>query len=128
MSKRKTKFSVNQPVAFRFGNRKLIGQVYLIKPLGKKFVYDVLCEDGKLYEELSVDTTTNRCIDTYLTKLFYKKYDLAIEAIPDSNAIKSISSDVYLPEATSQEEPAAEPESEVKDYSVDYDEENPDAD
>lgn len=127
MSKRKTKFSVNQPVAFRFGSRKLIGQVQLIKPLGKKFVYDVLCEDGKVYEELGVDTTTNRCIDTYLTKLFYKKYDLAIEAIPDTNAIKSISSDVYLPESVTQEETVVEPEPEVKDYSVDYDEENPDA-
>lgn len=127
MSKRKTKFSVNQPVAFRFGDRKLIGQVHLIKPLGKKFVYDILCEDGKMYEELGVDTTTNRCIDTYLTKLFYKKYDLAIEAIPDPNAIKSIGSDVYLPESVAQEETVVEPEPEVRDYSVDYDEENPDA-
>lgn len=128
MSKRKTKFSVNQPVAFRFGHRKLIGQVQMIKPLGKKFVYDVLCEDGKVYEELSVDTTTNRCIDTYLTKLFYKKYSMPMEAIPDSSAIKSSISDVYLPESIAQEEPEQEPETDVKDYSVDYDEENPDQD
>lgn len=126
MAKRKTKFSVNQPVAFRYGDRKLIGKVAVIKPVAKQFVYDVLGEDGKLYEELGVDTTLNQCVDTYLTKLFYKKYDISEDMIPVQDNGKMFSSTVYMPENTAVEEEIEE-ETEVRDYSVDYDEENPDA-
>ena len=126
MAKRKTKFSVNQPVAFRYGDKKMIGQVSLIKPIGKQFVYNVIGENGKEYDELGVDTVLNACIDTYLTKLFYRKYDIPEEYIPVKETMKS-SADIYLPEASNTEtesEPTTEVE--VRDYAVDYDEENPD--
>ena len=127
MSKRKTKFSVNQPVAFRYGDKKMIGHVSLIKPIGKQFVYNVIGENGKEYDELSVDTVVNACIDTYLTKLFYKKYDIPEDHIPVKDTIKS-SADIYLPEASTSEAESSEPstEIEIRDYAVDYDEENPD--
>lgn len=82
-STKKRKFSTNQPVVFRYGDRKLVGAVALVKPVGKKFIYDVLCEDGKVYTELLVDSAMNHCIDTYLTKLFYKKYNLPEDYIPE---------------------------------------------
>jgi len=129
MSKRKTKFSVNQPVAFRFGNKKMIGRVSLIKPIGKQFVYNVVGENGKEYDELGVDTILNTCIDTYLTKLFYKKYAIPEDHIPVKDTMKS-SAGIYLPDANNPvpgtEVPSTEVE--VRDYAVDYDEENPDAD
>lgn len=127
MSKRKTKFSVNQPVAFRYGDKKMIGHVSLIKPVGKQFVYNVIGENGKEYDELSVDTVVNACIDTYLTKLFYKKYDIPENHIPLKDITK-VSSGIYLPEASTSESESSEPttEIEIRDYAVDYDEENPD--
>ena len=80
---RKRKFSNNQPVVFRFGERKLIGKVVFARPIGKKFSYDVLSEDGKVYTELLVDSSMNQSIDTYLTKLFYQKYNIDENLIPD---------------------------------------------
>lgn len=126
MAKNRSKFYTNQPVVFRYGTRKLVGKVFLIKPVGKQFIYDVLCEDGKIYEELKVDTPLNLCIDTYLTKLFYKKYDISVDMIPQMTKSRNIEDDVFLP--TAAEVTEEEPEVEVKDYSVDYDEENPDLD
>ena len=81
-SKRK-KFSNNQPVVFRFGERRLVGKVVFIRPIGKQFSYDVLCEDGKVYGELGVDSAINQCIDTYLTRLFYRKYKIDENSIPE---------------------------------------------
>ena len=81
-SKRR-KFANNQPVVIRFGTRKLVGKVVFIRPIGKQFTYDVLCEDQKVYPELSVDTALNLCIDTYLTKLFYQKYKIDPNLIPE---------------------------------------------
>ena len=126
MQKRKTKFSVNQPVAFRYGNKKMIGQVSLIKPIGKQYVYNVIGENGKEYDELGVDTVVNSCIDTYLTKLFYKKYDIPQDHIPVKDTIRS-SAGIYLPESNNNAEPESETitEIEIRDYAVDYDEENP---
>lgn len=126
MAKNRSKFYTNQPVVFRYGNRKLVGKVFLIKPIGKTFIYDVLCEDGKIYEELKVDTPLNLCIDTYLTKLFYKKYDISVDMIPQMTKSRNIEDDVFLP--TASEVTESEPEVEVRDYAVDYDEENPDLD
>ena len=125
MIKRKTKFSVNQPVAIRYGSRKLIGTVSAIKPIGKQYVYNVIGEDGKEYDELTVDSAVNSCIDTYLTKLFYKKYNISINNIPTKEILKV--SGIYLPESVNTE-PVEEdtPEINIRDYSVDYDEENPD--
>jgi hypothetical protein len=76
---------------------------------------------------LSVDTVLNACIDTYLTKLFYKKYDIPEEHIPVKDTMKS-SAGIYLPEANNPETETevVGPEVEVRDYAVDYDEENPD--
>jgi len=127
MSKRKTKFSVNQPVAFRYGDKKMIGTVSLIKPIGKQFVYNVIGENGKEYDELGVDLAVNMCIDTYLTRLFYRKYDISEDHIPVKDNVK-VSNGIYLPEAVNaeSEESESSTESEVRDYAVDYDEENPD--
>jgi hypothetical protein len=47
---KKRKFSNNQPVVIRFSERKMVGKVVLVRPVGKRFIYDVLCEDGKLYQ------------------------------------------------------------------------------
>ena len=69
---KKRKFSNNQIVVFRFGDRKIVGKVILVRPVGKKFTYDVYAEDGKIYSELLADVPLNLSIDTYLTKLFYK--------------------------------------------------------
>lgn len=80
---KKKKFSNNQIVVFRFCDRKLVGKVCLVRPVAKKFLYDVMCEDGKVYQELYVDVTMNHCIDTYLTRLFYKKYDIDENGIPE---------------------------------------------
>jgi len=129
MSKRKTKFSVNQPVAFRYGDKKMIGTVSLIKPIGKQFVYNVVGENGKEYDELGVDLAVNMCIDTHLTRLFYRKYDISEDHIPVKDNVK-VSNGIYLPEAVNaeSEESESSTESEVRDYAVDYDEENPDLD
>ena len=81
--KKKKKFSNNQPVVFRFSDRRLIGTIVQVKPIGKKFLYDVLGENGSLYSDLEVDVEMNHSIDTYLTKLFYKKYDIDENAIPE---------------------------------------------
>lgn len=126
MSKRKTKFSVNQIVAFRYGDKKMIGHISLIKPIGKQFTYTVRGENGKEYDELGVDTILNSCIDTYLTKLFYKKYDIPEEHIPVKE-IKKSTADIYLPIANAPDPEQVETtEVEIRDYAVDYDEENPD--
>ena len=126
MSKRKTKFSVNQTVAFRYGDKKMIGSVTLIKPVGKQYVYNVVGENGTEYEDLGVDTTVNTCIDTYLTKLFYKKYDIPMDYIPVMDNVKGASG-IYLPEPISAEEEPESTEINIQDYSVNYDEENPDS-
>ena len=65
---KKRKFSSGQIVVIRYSDRKLVGKVVLIRPVGKKFFYDVECEDGKIYSELLVDSAMNQCIDTYLTE------------------------------------------------------------
>ena len=87
MAKRikKIKFSNNQLVVFRFGDRKIVGNVVFVKPVGKllkQFIYDVAAEDGKTYYELTVDGPVNNSIDTYLTRLFYQKYKIDENAIP----------------------------------------------
>jgi hypothetical protein len=127
MSKRKTKFSVNQPVAFRYGDKKMIGTVSLIKPIGKQFAYNVVGENGKEYDELGVDLAVNMCIDTYLTRLFYKKYNISEDNIPVKDNVK-VSNGIYLPEAINADSEDSESsiELEIRDYAVDYDEENPD--
>ena len=53
---KKRKFSSGQIVVIRYSDRKLVGKVVLIRPVGKKFFYDVECEDGKIYSELLVDS------------------------------------------------------------------------
>jgi hypothetical protein len=81
---KKKKFSNNQIVVFRYSDRKIVGKIFLVRPVGKKnFIYDVMCEDGKVYQELYVDTEMNHCIDTYLTRLFYKKYNIDENGIPE---------------------------------------------
>jgi hypothetical protein len=82
-TRRRRKFSNNQLVVIRFGDRKIVGKVVFMRPIGKQFIYDVECEDGKIYYELLVDATINNCIDTYLTKLFYQKYKIDENALPE---------------------------------------------
>ena len=113
-SKRR-KFVINQPVVFRFGERKLIGKVIFSRPVGKKFTYDVLCEDTKVYSELQVDVAMNQCIDTYLTKLFYKKYKIDENFIPEiensvpilntKSALDSLIESATTEEVITEEEP-----------------------
>lgn len=79
----KRKFSNNQTVVFRFGDRNIVGQVVFTRPIGKRFIYDVAAEDGKIYYELPVDVSHNETIDTYLTRLFYKKYKMDEDGIPE---------------------------------------------
>ena len=80
---KKRKFSSGQIVVIRYSDRKLVGKVVLIRPVGKKFFFDVECEDGKIYSELLVDSAMNQCIDTYLTRLFYQKYKIDEAGIPE---------------------------------------------
>ena len=105
----------NQPVVFLFGERKLIGKVIFSRPVGKKFTYDVLCEDTKVYSELQVDVAMNQCIDTYLTKLFYKKYNIDENFIPEiensvpilntKSALDSLIESATTEEVITEEEP-----------------------
>jgi uncharacterized protein YacL (UPF0231 family) len=80
---KRRKFSNSQIVVVRFCDRKIVGKVVLIRPVGKKFFYDVEGEDGKIYTELLVDSAMNHCIDTYLTRLFYQKYKMDEAGIPE---------------------------------------------
>lgn len=80
---KKRRFSNNQVVVFRFGERTLVGQIVQIKPVGRRFIYDVLGEDQKIYPELDVDVEVNECIDTRLTKLYYTKYNYDEKTIPE---------------------------------------------
>ena len=113
-SKRR-KFSNNQPVVFRFGERKLFGKVIFARPIGKKFTYDVLCEDGKVYSELHVDVSMNQSIDTYLTRLFYKKYKIDESFIPEitNDYLPAVTSDSLLEEVEVAEEGATDSEEDV---------------
>jgi len=79
----RNKFIKGQTVVFRFGQTNLVGKIVASKPNGKKTVYDVHCENGKIYEDLLVDTTMNQCIDTRLTKLFYEKHGINEFTIPE---------------------------------------------
>jgi hypothetical protein len=82
-STKRRKFSNNQTVVFRFGDRNIVGQVVFSRPIGKRFIYDIAAEDGKIYYELPVDMPYNETIDTYLTRLFYKKYKMDEDGIPE---------------------------------------------
>jgi len=116
---KKKKFSNNQIVVFRYSDRKLVGKICLVRPIGKKkFLYDVMCEDGKVYQELYVDVAMNHCIDTYLTRLFYKKYNIDENGIPeiedDENPVVNVGKIL---------EPKEEVETEDEGYAVVHDEE-----
>lgn len=95
IGRRKTKFSTNQIVIFRFGSRNLVGKVIDVRPIGKKIGYLLLSEDGKVYGHMFVDTTHDECIDTRLTKIFYKQYDLDLNAIPE-HIIETVQSNVRI--------------------------------
>lgn len=82
--RKKSKFSMNQIVIFRFGSRNLVGKVIDVRPINKKLGYLLLGEDGKEYGHMFVDTAHSECIDTRLTKLFYTHYGMDINAIPDN--------------------------------------------
>lgn len=81
--RKKTKFSMNQIVIFRFGSRNLVGKVVDVRPINKKIGYLLLAEDGKEYGHMFVDTAHAECIDTRLTKIFYKNYNMDINSIPE---------------------------------------------
>lgn len=90
---KKRKFSNNQIVVFRWGNRNLVGKVCFVRPLpNRRFLYDVAGEDGKVYTELEVDVSMNQCIDTYLTRIFYQAHDIDEKSIP---AIEDESSEAF---------------------------------
>lgn len=79
---KKRRFSNNQVVVFRFGERNMVGHIISTKPVGRRFLYDVEGEDRKIYTELDVDLEMNECIDTRLTKFLYEKYNIT-EKIPE---------------------------------------------
>jgi hypothetical protein len=106
---KKRKFSNNQTVVVRFSERKIVGNVIAVKPIGKRFIYDVQGEDGTIYTDLSVDLSMNECIDTYLTKLFYQKYKIDANSIPDidqddSELEESVTSESIIEESIIVEE------------------------
>lgn len=125
---KKKKFSNNQIVVFRFCDRKLVGKVCLVRPVGKKFLYDVMGEDGKVYQELYVDIAMNHCIDTYLTRLFYKKYDIDENGIPeiedDENPVVNVGK---ISEPAEDVEPDEEGEVVVDDEEILFDDDDMDA-
>ena len=121
-STRKRKFSNNQIVVFRFGERKIVGKVVFARPIGKKFTYDVYAEDGKIYNELYVDSIVNMSIDTYLTKLFYKKYNLNESSIPDvSDDILPALAALSVVEPTIDDSAEEEKPEEEKEFFLDED-------
>lgn len=79
----KTKYSNNQIVVFRFGDRNLVGKIIDVRPVNKKISYLILGEDGKEYGHMFADTNYAECIDTNLTKIFYRNYKLDLNAIPE---------------------------------------------
>lgn len=108
---KKRKFSNNQIVVFRFGQRNLVGKVCNIKPVGKRsFIYDVKGEDGIVYEDLGVDAIVNHTIDTHKTKLFYKKYNISEDQIPEVEA-EEVEVDTESVVEAEEEAPAKEKES-----------------
>lgn len=108
---KKRKFSNNQIVVFRFGQRNLVGKVCNIKPVGKRsFIYDVKGEDGIVYEDLGVDAIVNHTIDTHKTKLFYKKYNISEDQIPEVEA-EEVEVDTESVVEVEEEAPAKEKES-----------------
>ena len=112
---KKRKFSNNQIVVFRFGKRNLVGKVCNIKPVGKRtFIYDIKGEDGIIYEDLGVDAVMNHTIDTHKTKLFYKKYNISEDQMPE----------VETEEVEMDTESVVEPEPEVKEPVSEKEEEN----
>ena len=101
MARIKKRFSTNQVVVFRFSDRKMVGRVVMVRPIGKIFNYDVLAEDGKIYEELAVDSNMNHSIDTYLTRLFYRKYNISESEIPVTAVnVPEIDPSQYLQESS----------------------------
>ena len=82
---KRKKYSNNQIVVFRFGTRNLVGKVINAKPVGKKsFIYDIKGEDGKIYEEITVNGTMNQSIDTNYTKIFYKANGITQSHLPET--------------------------------------------
>ena len=107
---RKKKFSNNQLVVFRFGERNLVGNVCDVKQVGKRtFIYDVKGEDGIIYEDLGVDAVMNHTIDTHKTRLFYKKYNIGEDQMPSIEQ-EDIALDTTYITSSSSEEIAVEPE------------------
>lgn len=91
---KKRKFSNNQIVVFRFSERNMVGKVSFVRPLpNRRFLYDVVGENGKLYQELDVDVDMNYCIDTYLTRIFYQANNIDENSIPeiDDTDVEAIS-------------------------------------
>jgi hypothetical protein len=88
---RRKKFSIGQTVFCRYSDKKFVGQVAALHVSNKQLYYTVNGEDGKIYDDMQVDTEMNYCIDTYLTRLFYSKYGIdASVAVVDDNSIPVI--------------------------------------
>jgi hypothetical protein len=118
-SRKKTKFSMNQVVIFRFGSRNLVGKVIDVRPISKKIGYLLLGEDGKEYGHMFVDTVHAECIDTRLTKIFYKQYNLDLNAIPE-HIIDTVESNVRI--KTVEEEPEPVEDDNEDEILFDFDE------
>jgi hypothetical protein len=112
ITRKKSKFSMNQIVIFRFGSRNLVGKVIDVRPINKKIGYLLLGEDGKQYGHMLVDTGHAECIDTRLTKIFYTQYNMDINAIPE-HIEEAAAISIKAPKAPEPEEIEQEEESDV---------------
>jgi hypothetical protein len=110
---------MNQVVIFRFGSRNLVGKVIDVRPISKKIGYLLLGEDGKEYGHMFVDTVHAECIDTRLTKIFYKQYNLDLNAIPE-HIIDTVESNVRI--KTVEEEPEPVEDDNEDEILFDFDE------
>lgn len=69
---KKIHYSVNQPVVFVWSRNKKYGTIQSRSLKGKKMYYDVLGDDGKVYEELYTDDSEIACILTRETDIVLK--------------------------------------------------------
>lgn len=84
----KKPYANGQPVVFQFGDRNLVGTVVNWKLANKQYYFDVLAENGKLYEDLPVDADYKLTINSAFTELFYKKYNINAEEIVETVVIE----------------------------------------
>lgn len=69
---KKLHYSINQPVVFNWSRVKKYGTIFSRTLRGKKMYYDVLGDDGKVYEDLYTDDSEIACILSKETAILTK--------------------------------------------------------